>query len=71
MHATVSPTRCNELPPRTTTPDHAGPAAPPAGAWRQLDSLALFGGEQEVRIEHFGQEYRLRKTRNGKLILTK
>lgn len=31
----------------------------------------LFGGAKEVRIRHCGQEYRLRKTRNGKLILTK
>ena len=38
---------------------------------RQFDSRSLFGSAQEVRIEHFGQEYRLRQTRNGKLILTK
>ena len=54
----------------------SGPAAPraqsvSASAQRQFDSRALFGGAQEVRIEHFGQEYRLRQTRNGKLILTK
>ena len=36
-----------------------------------LDSRRLFGGTQEVRIHHEGQEYRLRQTRNGKLILTK
>jgi hemin uptake protein HemP len=40
-------------------------------AQRQFDSRSLFGGAQEVRIEHYGQEYRLRQTRNGKLILTK
>ena len=40
-------------------------------AQRQFDSRTLFGEAQEVRITHFGQEYRLRKTRNGKLILTK
>lgn len=40
-------------------------------AQRQFDSRALFGGAQEIRIEHYGQEYRLRQTRNGKLILTK
>ncbi|MBS0590556.1 MAG: hemin uptake protein HemP [Proteobacteria bacterium] len=38
---------------------------------RQFDSRTLFGGADEVRIEHYGQEYRLRQTRNGKLILTK
>ena len=40
-------------------------------AQRQFDSRTLFGEAQEVRITHFGQEYRLRQTRNGKLILTK
>jgi len=40
-------------------------------AQRQFDSRSLFGEAQEVRITHFGQEYRLRQTRNGKLILTK
>lgn len=42
-----------------------------APAQRQFDSRTLFGDAQEVRITHFGQEYRLRRTRNGKLILTK
>jgi hemin uptake protein HemP len=37
----------------------------------QLDSRVLLNGAQEVRIAHYGQEYRLRQTRNGKLILTK
>lgn len=31
----------------------------------------LFGDAQEILIEHAGQEYRLRITRQGKLILTK
>jgi hemin uptake protein HemP len=38
---------------------------------REVKSHALFDGAQEVRIDHHGQEYRLRQTRNGKLILTK
>ena len=38
---------------------------------RRVTSGTLFGGAQEVRIDHHGQEYRLRQTRNGKLILTK
>jgi hemin uptake protein HemP len=37
----------------------------------KMDSRLLFGAAQEVRIDHNGQEYRLRQTRNGKLILTK
>lgn len=44
---------------------------PVAPAQRKFDSRSLFGEAQEVRITHFGQEYRLRRTRNGKLILTK
>ena len=36
-----------------------------------LDSQALLRGEREVLIGHAGQTYRLRHTRNGKLILTK
>lgn len=42
-----------------------------ATAPKQVKSGALFGGAQEIRIDHYGQEYRLRQTRNGKLILTK
>ena len=36
-----------------------------------LDSAQLFNGRDEVRLLHRGQEYRLRVTRQGKLILTK
>ena len=36
-----------------------------------LDTATLFGGRSEVRLLHRGQEYRLRVTRQGKLILTK
>jgi hemin uptake protein HemP len=41
------------------------------GPRRRLSSQELLGGEEEVIIEHAGQEYRLRKTRQDKLILTK
>ncbi len=34
-------------------------------------SDALFSEGDEVLIQHQGAEYRLRRTRNGKLILTK
>lgn len=34
-------------------------------------SVELLGPRGELIIEHGGQEYRLRRTRNGKLILTK
>lgn len=36
-----------------------------------LHSAELFGTAREVVIEHAGEEYRLRLTRQGKLILTK
>ena len=37
----------------------------------RIDSRRLMAGENELVIEHAGQEYRLRLTRNDKLILTK
>ncbi|MGZ8161523.1 MAG: hemin uptake protein HemP [Methylobacter sp.] len=37
----------------------------------RLQSTGLFGIGREVIIEHAGEEYRLRLTRQGKLILTK
>jgi len=49
----------------------AGNGAPSSTAPKQVKSGALFDGAQELRIDHHGQEYRLRQTRNGKLILTK
>lgn len=38
---------------------------------QRLNSAELFGTGREVVIEHAGEEYRLRLTRQGKLILTK
>lgn len=37
----------------------------------RLRSDALFAGSRELVIEHGGEEYRLRITSKGKLILTK
>jgi hemin uptake protein HemP len=37
----------------------------------RVDSARLLAGSRELVIDHAGQEYRLRLTRNGKLILTK
>jgi hemin uptake protein HemP len=36
-----------------------------------IDSQSLFEGHREVIIRHEGEIYRLRLTRNGKLILQK
>lgn len=38
---------------------------------QRIDSRRLMSGANELVIEHAGQEYRLRLTRNDKLILTK
>ncbi|MCS3429622.1 hemin uptake protein HemP [Klebsiella sp. BIGb0407] len=48
------------------------PARPqPANAPRQVDSKELLGAEGRVVIIHEGQQYFLRQTQAGKLILTK
>lgn len=46
------------------------PCASGAGAVR-FDSGALLRGHREILIHHAGEVYRLRHTRNDKLILTK
>ncbi len=38
---------------------------------KPIRSDALFLSGDEVLIQHQGEQYRLRRTRNGKLILTK
>ena len=49
-----------------------GRAAPaPIASSPLVDSIALLGGTREVLIRHGGEVYRLRHTRNDKLILTK
>ncbi|MDO9217754.1 MAG: hemin uptake protein HemP [Lacisediminimonas sp.] len=54
-------------------PRAAAPAEPAAGAalLAKLDSARLFDGKRELIIVHQGEEYRLRITRQEKLILTK
>jgi hemin uptake protein HemP len=56
-----------------TQPPAAKPetAQPAPGQPRRLESVALFGSGDEVLIVHAGETYRLRRTRQGKLILTK
>lgn len=43
----------------------------PESSRKRLVSCDLFGDAQEILIEHGEQQYRLRITRQGKLILTK
>lgn len=59
-------------------PTHAHrPASMPSdspavrAATRRIDSRHLLDGNRELVIEHQGNEYHLRLTRNDKLILTK
>lgn len=49
----------------------AAAASPPAGNQPQLRFIDLAQGHREILIEHLGQIYRLRVTRNEKLILQK
>jgi hemin uptake protein HemP len=54
-----------------------GAGQPPQGAERKassvrtLSSASLFQGDHEIGIEHHGALYRLKITRQGKLILNK
>ena len=47
------------------------PGTPPATAPITIRSEELFQGQMEVLIAHGAATYRLRLTRNGKLILNK
>ena len=47
--------------------DQADADAPP----RPISFQTLSNGRTEITIEHEGQEYRLRATKNGKLLLNK
>ncbi|RQW81550.1 MAG: hemin uptake protein HemP [Methylococcus sp.] len=48
-----------------------GERSPSRRGERPLTTDELFGSRQEIVIVHQGDEYRLRITRNNKLILTK
>ena len=52
---------------QTPRDDAAAAARPP----RRVESGMLFQRDRELVIVHHGQEYRLRITKSGKLILTK
>jgi hemin uptake protein HemP len=47
------------------------PAPQPDAKPRRLKVSELLAGDREAILEHSGQDYRLRITANGKLILTK
>jgi hemin uptake protein HemP len=57
---------------RRDDPKEAQPSSPrPATTPRRLKVSDLLDGEREAILEHGGQDYRLRITATGKLILTK
>ena len=56
--------RANEAPAGATAPRELGGP-------RRLPLDAILDGRREVIIQHRGDEYRLRLTSNGKLLLTK
>ncbi|WP_425491853.1 hemin uptake protein HemP [Luteimonas saliphila] len=53
--------------PADTAPERVRPQAQAP----EVDSLRLLQGQRELRIRHGNEYYRLRHTRNDKLILTK
>jgi hemin uptake protein HemP len=57
---------------KPTTPAEKQPASPATFPEdRRISSKTLLGDSARVVIEHQGQEYLLRQTHAGKLILTK
>ncbi len=46
-------------------------AVPPPAPIRKISSQKLLGDDGKVIIDHDGQEYLLRRTQAGKLLLTK
>lgn len=64
-----TPTAVLHLKPRPTAIRSEPAPAEPRTA--RFDSHALLRGHREILIEHGGETYRLRHTRNDKLILTK
>ncbi len=51
--------------------EDASATGPRPATTRAVTSEDLFQGQREVLIVHAGETYRLRLTRNGKLILNK
>ena len=56
----------------TSLPASRPESQPPlSGNTTRLESATLFGRRDEILITHGDETYRLRRTRQGKLILTK
>lgn len=61
----------HQTPHARPSPDVATTPVPAVGAADTVDSARLLHGHREVLIRHGNEVYRLRHTRNDKLILTK
>ncbi|WP_193336116.1 hemin uptake protein HemP [Devosia beringensis] len=57
--------------PKTELPEHVDPRLVPPPGQRTFTSQELFKGADEIVVVHNGAHYRLRVTRQDKLILTK
>lgn len=66
----TSPHESNDVAPRRAAPMTLDTACV-AGRAVEIDSIQLLQGQRELCIRHGGEYYRLRHTRNDKLILTK
>jgi len=66
-----SPSPLLSLPATAAAESRHRPSRTLAGPQRRVSSLALLAGARELVIQHQGNEYHLRLTRNDKLILTK
>ncbi|MEO7761295.1 MAG: hemin uptake protein HemP [Casimicrobiaceae bacterium] len=51
--------------------DRDAPATPDRGSPESIPSFEILKGRDSINIEHNGRIYQLRRTRQGKLILTK
>jgi len=72
MSADDQPSESAPEPPSDETPDETPDVASPAMAETLCYAFEkLSTGSDEVQITFQGQIYRLRKTRNGRLIMTK
>jgi hemin uptake protein HemP len=58
-------------PSQAPSPSRLSVSAGQQAASSGIQADQLFHGRQEIQIDHNGEIYRLRITRNGKLILTK
>lgn len=66
MTAVSLPTRTEHVPSPQDPCVRAAPASP-----QEVESVRLLQGQRELLIRHGNECYRLRHTRNDKLILTK